>query len=541
MENDHAKFLVDLARDLQTNARSAEEQVRGAYRIAWETDDPEFLRLLDHFSKEAGNIWKTSYQAYQRANESDRGVDAKDIHRSLGCVLLAMKKWEDAFKEFEATAGADQLWRERVVRAALDDVGSTESYTYTKAWLKEQFEECRKNLNKPESNDALAAMLLLVREKYWSVGQNESVQSETAPPTLRLLVTPIAIEADAKLFPQDDKWEQSHPLFQKYVPEMRDRIMTEVGVRIPGIRFRPNETDLDSNSYLIMINEVPLVMGTVQPDRKFSSSHSEACLILESSADQLQPVFNPLSGEQDGAWIEEKHWEDFQFSGAPLYEYFEYIIYHLERILRTDLSPFLGVQEVHELLAGWQPANGDKGAETRRQQELVSKTRLTSTENIRFIQVLRGLVKEGTPITQLSAILESFQQQSATDTEVITLIEAARRSIKDQLPGNSASFEFLYLSPAFEEEMNRWLRKVDGKIFFAIPPEETQALLTAFRSAIEGRKQNGLAVVTRLPGIRPFFRRVIELEFPRVVVLSADELNSDLHAKVSHIVEYKPQ
>ena len=511
-------------------------------RVARQSSDLGFRKLAEELSKKAKEIWKTSYKAYQLAEKSGTQLSRKDLHRRLGCVLLAMEEWEEAFKEFEAfaraTDGIEQGWMESVVSAALSHITSPESYDRTKAWLEGQRERCQQAKDQPGSNSAQAAMLLLVREKYWTAGQDDNAQAELVrSPDKRLLVNPVVIEADTKLFPIDENWDKTHPLFLQYLPDMRERIKRETGVGVPRILFRGNEADVRPNSYVISINEVPLVLVTVEPELRFYPTYSEANFILEGRGDQLKRAFNPLTGDEDGAWIEKRNWADFQTSTAPLWDKFEYIIYHLEQVLRAHLSSFLGMQEVHELLEGWLEKSGDDEAQ---RWELTKEALRDSRARVRFMQVLQGLVKEAAPITNLSIILESFRQQSARNKEVIPLIEAARGAIKNELPGNDGLFELFYLSPAFEEEVNRWLCNLDGKVFFAIPPEETQALLAAFRSAVEGHKQSRLTVVTRLERNRPFVRRLIEIEFPRVTVLSAAELRPGLRDKMSGTVEYLP-
>ncbi|MCI0661599.1 MAG: hypothetical protein L0220_11040, partial [Acidobacteria bacterium] len=93
----------------------------------------------------------------------------------------------------------------------------------------------------------------------------------------------------------------------------------------------------------------------------------------------------------------------------------------------------------------------------------------------------------------------------------------------------------------FENEIKSWIWERDGKSFFAIPPEETQELLSAVRVAIDQEPQDKLALMTEADTIRPFVRRLIELEFPRVDVLSSRELLPELRDKSTGVVEYEPE
>jgi hypothetical protein len=528
MSERNSQFLIDLAEELRGQAQQAQTRVSTVREIAAETGDPEILKLSDDLNKKAAEFWETCYEAYKQAERE--GQLEPQVHRSLGTVLLAMNRWDDAYKEFEASAVVKRAWRRQVVDAALDYVSSLQTYSYTKDWLKRQLEGCRKKEDKLGSYDALSAMFMLVRERYGKIGRHEGFVPDPAPsPRGPLMVTPLAIEADNTLFPSDDNWEQTHPLFQQYVPEMRKRILRNIGVQVPGIRFRGNDTDLE-NRYIIIVNEVPLAIGTVDRQRKFCSNYDAAGLIPDDGAEPDTSIFNPLNGENDGAWIEDKYSNDYRRPGPRLLNYFEYMVYHLERVLLSDLTPFLGTQEVHNLLAPSQTDNTDGEPEF---EELVQKTISNPTVTNRFLQVLRGLVREAVPITRLPALLKSFHEQPAT-ADVIKLVESARQTIKDQLPGNNASLEFLGPSDKFENEIQRYVAKVDGKAFLQIPPQEAQKMLAQVRSAIGDRKQSALAVVTRA-STRPAFRRLIELEFPRVAVLSFKELCVDWPVRISEI------
>jgi type III secretory pathway component EscV len=75
-------------------------------------------------------------------------------------------------------------------------------------------------------------------------------------------------------------------------------------------------------------------------------------------------------------------------------------------------------------------------------------------------------------------------------------------------------------------------------VTFAILPEPTQGLLSAFRDAMAETNQKKLVVVTQAAAIRPFVRRLLSYEFPEITVLSADELRPDLKSRITRTVEY---
>jgi type III secretory pathway component EscV len=90
-----------------------------------------------------------------------------------------------------------------------------------------------------------------------------------------------------------------------------------------------------------------------------------------------------------------------------------------------------------------------------------------------------------------------------------------------------------------EEKLIPWLSHDGGKRFFALPPKENQEALSGIRNMI-GRNKENFALVTRSGELRPFIRRLVEFEFPDVMVLSQDELNWPLTASPVSGLERTP-
>ncbi|OOP56464.1 MAG: hypothetical protein AYP45_08915 [Candidatus Brocadia carolinensis] len=528
------RLLLELGRsyvDLGEKDKALE-----TYLKAETTKDPRLLLELGQ-SYENIEAWKESLKVYQRAKEID-GKETRPVyhkvhyHNRIGRVLWALQRHEEAISEFNAIGIGD--WHRNIVDKVIPRTITIEGYRIMKNWLKGQEEACKKEGDQSALRDTREAFLLLVREKYKAFEKKAPPQmhGETSY-SVPLVVTPIVIEADDRFFPKEVGWEKTHPLFDKYIPEMRTRIETEMGVKIPGVRIR-GAVNL-KNSYIIIINEVPIVMGTVELERKYCPNY-KAYPGMDKIIGNLQPAFNPQTGQNDGAWIDQRLPEKNQTEKMGLCDHFEYMINHLAAVLRVNLASFLGIQEVNNLLETWQYSGDEK--ERIKHKELVQKALPDSSAKVRFLQVLQGLVRESVPIINLQSILESFSTNGLKDHEIIRLIEAIRVTLSSVLPGNDKSYNVLTLSPAFEEEIKRWLQRKDGKTFFAILPEQTQELLSAVRDSVKERNQERLVIVTHDTDIRPFVRRLIELEFPRIMVLSSNELKPDLRGNVSGVITY---
>src|SRR5262249_11565635 len=91
---------------------------------------------------------------------------------------------------------------------------------------------------------------------------------------------------------------------------MRVRILERYGGTIPGIRFRGNEGDLPWGSYIVLLNEVPLLSGQAHSDLRFvprSVEHSANTAGRpphgDAHANGAITGSDPLTGE-DGEWLD---------------------------------------------------------------------------------------------------------------------------------------------------------------------------------------------------------------------------------------------
>src|SRR5262249_27378944 len=141
------------------------------------------------------------------------------------------------------------------------------------------------------------------------------------------LVTPIAVEVASDLVPlveRKDSDELSEEL-SKLVADTRTSIRTQLGLNTPGIRFRGNEGDLPAGNYIIMINEVPRVLGKVFFDCRFFAASQEVLSRLDLTG---EPASDPLTGEI-GVWIGEAGWSKLQGEDFKYQTPMQYMMWHL--------------------------------------------------------------------------------------------------------------------------------------------------------------------------------------------------------------------
>jgi hypothetical protein len=519
-----------------------------AYRQAGETDDPLVLFELGRSLKRLGSM-DDSLRTFKCAVELDLKREKPEIpqevlHREMGCVLWALKKHEEAISEFEAVRAQDgklgEQWRKDIIQDVIGTIDSFESYRTLRDWLQRQLETRGAKCDEKARTDAQEAILLLALSKYRDVVQGLSGrQAGAGSANMFAMVTRITVEADVELFPQGDDWVKSHPLFTEYVPEMREQIRAQMGVVIPGVRFQGNDnyTVMPRNSYCIGIDEVPLVTGTVYPKCVFHPSYSALRNRLNIDSSELHVATNPRTGGE-GAWLAATTRENIPLDEKSPWNHFEYLIHDLERVLRFNLIAFLGPQEVSDTLNYWQ--NGGPGDKANERRKLIAQVLPHLSSKLRFVQLLKSLVRELVPIVNLQTILESLTPNRLAEADVGQVVETVRLALRDELPGNLEDSHFFRLAPAFENEISQWVHHANGRTFFAIPPERAEALVSAVGTALSLMRNGRQVIVTQAHGIRPFVRRLIEVNFPRVTVLSWEELRRSLRRSIAGVIEYMP-
>lgn len=337
-------------------------------------------------------------------------------------------------------------------------------------------------------------------------------------------VTPVAVEISEALLPQGTS--ENWPLLKTHIPEMRERIRAETGVRVPGVRIRGNAGDLPPDAYIIMLDEVPLVMGSVRPEMRFCPSPAEDLRAAGIDGRGLIEADNPLTGDP-GCWIARRWWAQCERNGLSLWaEPLVFVVHHLEALLRENLDNFLGVQAVSNLLQEWEGETDGAG--------LIQTVLPDEAARFGFARLLRELIKERVPITAWREILETVGRTGTAPARQAETLRALRLRLKSQLPGNRENDRRITVPAEIEDLLSPWIWEQKEAPFLAIPPEETQALLAAVRELADADDRHAVLVIAR-PPLRPFLRRLVEIEFPHMMVATREELMPQAHLAVEAV------
>lgn len=358
-----------------------------------------------------------------------------------------------------------------------------------------------------------------VREERQKRIQKQRMQEGQSQQMLPV-VTPIALEVASDLIPLVEDAGEGSRFLGEMVPMMRDGLFYELGVRFPGIRVRGNESDMPPGSYLIMINEIPLVMGTVSHDKVLVNDSVERLRLLNISG---EPATNPANGNEC-AWISSEYQRVAEQAGLTTWDASGYMVLHLSSVLRKNGAEFVGIQETMNMLEQLEQAFPALVKETV--PKVVSPFQLTD--------ILRRLIEEEISIRDLRSILQALAEWGQVEHDTVMLTEYVRAALKRYIShkytrGQNTLIVYL-LDPQIEETVRASIQHTSSGSYLALEPEVTQEILSAVRTEVGSlppTAQNPVILTTM--EIRRYFRKLVELEFPHLAVLSYQELSPDMN------------
>lgn len=324
-------------------------------------------------------------------------------------------------------------------------------------------------------------------------------------------VTPIVIEVAPDLVPlvEGDAEGGLTPEFLQLITDARARIRQKYGLVVPGVRVRGNAGDAPPGSYIIMLGEVPVVMGSIARNKRFCPA--SVAQLRESGVDAELASDPPGNA---GAWVSRENWGHALEKGHVLWAVIEYAVRHIELVVERNLADFVGVQEAFFLLESSAP-------------DRLDAVRGSPGGLPRFAAVLRGLVSERVPLGKIPALCDGFLALDRHGTSPADIVEQLRASedLKPLLPGNAPPTRLLAMDPAFEERIVRAIHSDEASAVLAISAEECQEALSELRSRLDVARD--VALIVENARIRPFLRKMMEVEWPELPVLARRELVMD--------------
>ncbi|ENK1242659.1 flagellar biosynthesis protein FlhA [Clostridium botulinum] len=377
--------------------------------------------------------------------------------------------------------------------------------------------------------NAIAAYLLFKEEKEHVIMQEEAEQMEITeieskePENVMNLVSvePMEVEIGYGLIPLADE-SSGGDLLQR-ITSVRRQCAIEMGVVVQPIRIRDN-LQLKTNEYIIKIRGTTIAKGELMPNMLLCMDPTGEVEIPGIKG--IEPAFG-----LPAIWINKDQREEAELKGLTVVDPTTVMVTHLTEIIKNHSYELLGRQEVKLIIDSMK----DK-------YSAVTEELIPDLMTIGEIQkILQNLLKERVSIKDMVTILESLADNSRNTKDIEVLTEYVRfslaRSICNPLIDENSSLGVITLDPNIEQTINNNIQKSMQGSFPAIDPDTTSSILNGLKQKLdEVYFYNNQAVVLVSPNIRPAFRRLIEMVFPAVNVLSLNEVPNDVEIRTEGVV-----
>ncbi|MDK2917405.1 MAG: flagellar biosynthesis protein FlhA [Candidatus Petromonas sp.] len=363
----------------------------------------------------------------------------------------------------------------------------------------------RKEIIKSESDE-------LIEEEEAEV--EEIRKPENILPLLQ--VDPIELEFGYGIIPLADP-NQGGDLFDRLVM-IRRQIALEQGIVVPMIRLRDN-IQLEPNQYIIKIKGIEVAEGNIMFNHYLAMNPGTAEGDIEG-IDTIEPAFG-----LPAKWISEDEREKAEILGYTVVDPSSIISTHLTEIIKKHSYELLGRQEVKTLIDNIREQN------SALVEELVPK--LMSFGEIQ--KVLANLLKEGVSIRDLVTILETLADYSLITKDPNMLTEYVRQSLgraitKQYIPNKRA--KVVTLDPELEKLLMESIQQSEHSSYLSLEPRVTQVILNNLSTEIQKLVSIGeQPIVLTAPIVRFYFKNITEQMIPDLIVLSYNEIDSDVEVQ----------
>lgn len=336
-----------------------------------------------------------------------------------------------------------------------------------------------------------------------------------------IMPSPISMEVGSAIIPFVDDSQDGGRFINELIPLLRHGLYYELGVNFPGIQVRGQTVDMELEAYVININEVPVAHGKVVQGHILVGEPLEQLSLFNITGNE---TIHPIDGSVV-TWISQEYKDVASQAGFRMWDVSEFLILHLSYILRKYAHEFLGVQEIQTMLTELEKTH------PALVKELVPKV----VTVLQLAEIFQRLVQEDIAIRDLKNVFSTLAQWGEIERDTLVLTEHVRAGLKryitHKFAGSQNTLAVYLLDPDIEELVKNSIRRTEKGNYLALEPEITQELVEAVGKEIASHPFPPGArppVILTTAEIRRYFRKIVELEFPQLSVLSYQELSENL-------------
>ncbi|MCM0650436.1 flagellar biosynthesis protein FlhA [Clostridium swellfunianum] len=355
--------------------------------------------------------------------------------------------------------------------------------------------------------------------------QQQIIETEKREPeNVMSLITvePMEIEIGYGLIPLAD--ESSGGDLLERISSVRRQCAIEMGIVVQPIRIRDN-LQLKTNEYVVKIRGTVTAKGELMPNMLLCMDPSSGDFEIQGIK-TVEPAFG-----LPAVWMNRDQREDAEIKGLTVVDPTTVMVTHLTETIKSHSHELLGRQEVKLIIDA-----------VKEKYSAVVEELIPDLMTIGEVQkVLQNLLKEKVSIKDMVTILESLADNSRATKDIELLTEYVRfalgRNICNPLINENGAITVVTLSPDVEDRVANNIQKSMQGSFPAIDPDTTGRILNSIKDVLDSVYfYDNQPVILVSPKIRPAFRRLIEMVFPNIVVLSLNEIPNDIEIRTEGVV-----
>ncbi|NFI93912.1 flagellar biosynthesis protein FlhA [Clostridium botulinum] len=355
--------------------------------------------------------------------------------------------------------------------------------------------------------------------------EEEIIEAERKEPenVMNLIsVEPMEVEIGYGLIPLADE-SSGGDLLQR-IASVRRQCAIEMGIVVQPIRIRDN-LQLKTNEYVIKIRGTTVASSELMPSMLLCMDPTGDGLEIPGIK-TLEPTF-----KLPAVWINKDQREEAEIKGFTVVDPTTVMVTHLTETIKSHSYELLGRQEVKLIVDN-----------LRDKYSAVVEELIPDLMTIGELQkVLQSLLKEKVPIKDMVTIMESLADNSRNTRDIEVLTEYVRfslsRTICNQLINENRSITVVTLDTNVEEMIGSNIQKTMQGSFPTVDPDTTTRLLGGIKNILETTYfNNNQPVILVSPNIRSVFKKLIEMVFPHIMVISLNEVPNDIEINSGGVV-----
>lgn len=376
----------------------------------------------------------------------------------------------------------------------------------------------------------IAAYLLYKDEKEQNMQQIEmenqemtEIENKEPENVMNLIsVEPMEVEIGYGLIPLADE-SSGGDLLQR-ITSVRRQCAIEMGIIVQPIRIRDN-LQLKTNDYVIKIRGTVMARGELIPNMLLCMDPTNSNVAIQGIS-TVEPSFG-----LPATWINRDQREEAEIKGLTVVDPTTVMVTHLTETIKNHSYELLGRQEVKIIVDS-----------VKEKYPTVVEELIPDLLTIGEVQkVLQNLLRERVSIKDMVTILESLADNSRSTKDIELLTEYVRfslgRSICNSFIDENGAVVVVTLSQELESLIGGNIQKSMQGSFPSVDPETTNKILNSIKKVLDSVYfYENQPIILVSPKIRAPFRKLIEMVFQSVNVLSLNEIPNDVEIKTEGVI-----